>query len=98
MSFFISEKKSYDQSAGFSRVKRLILSRCFFSWLVIIGMFIISFDSFFSRDVYCTLSPLFLRPGFRSFFSCSFGCSLFGHLFGFREFKVYITDFFYLLD
>ena len=27
-SFFTSEKKSYDQSAGFSSAKRLFLSRC----------------------------------------------------------------------
>ena len=28
-SFFTNEKKSYDQSAGFSSAKRLFLSRCF---------------------------------------------------------------------
>ena len=36
--------------------------------------------SFHSRDVFCTLSCLFVPPGFRWF-----GCSLFGCLFGFRE-------------
>ena len=42
--------------------------------------------SFLSRDVFCGSAVFFFRPGFR-FSVCSFGCLLFGRLFGFREFN-----------
>ena len=42
--------------------------------------------SFHTKDVFCTLSHLFVEPGFRLFF-CLFGCSLFYRLFGFWEFN-----------
>ena len=41
--------------------------------------------SFHSRDVFCTLSCLFGPPSFRLFCAGSFGCSLFGRLFGFSD-------------
>ena len=42
--------------------------------------------SFYGRDALCILSRLFVRQGFRLFL-CLFDCSLFGRLFGFREFN-----------
>ena len=42
--------------------------------------------SFHIRDAVCTLSRLFVHPGYCLFF-CSFGCSLFCRSFGFREFN-----------
>jgi len=58
--------------------------------MIVVKSHFICFDfqkTFHTTDIFCALSRLFVRLGFR-FALCSFGCSLFFLLLGFTEFNL----------